>query len=135
MAVISVRLRIFSSQAAELRHLLSSVTCLYIHLRVTLNSICFQWRYDKVRNRVIKWELALNRLKETAAKRHVELCHVQSAIWSLYVKICKQKSLAIDVKTGDFEQQLVVIMRALLELKRIYKIAQRRSKEKLVAFI
>ncbi|XP_045770983.1 coiled-coil domain-containing protein 42 homolog isoform X1 [Maniola jurtina] len=89
-----------------------------------------RWRYDKVRNRVIKWELALNRLKETAAKRHVELCHVRAAIWSLYVKICKQKGLAVEVKTSDFEQQLVVIMRALLELKRIYRIAQRRSKEK-----
>ncbi|XP_034827559.1 coiled-coil domain-containing protein 42 homolog isoform X1 [Maniola hyperantus] len=89
-----------------------------------------RWRYDKVRNRVIKWELALNRLKETAAKRHVELCHVRSAIWSLYVKICKQKGLTVDVKTSDFEQQLVVIMRALLELKRIYRIAQRRSKDK-----
>ncbi|XP_072934669.1 coiled-coil domain-containing protein 42 homolog [Epargyreus clarus] len=89
-----------------------------------------RWRYDKVRNRVIKWELALHRLKETAAKRHVELCHVRSAIWSLYVKICKQKGLAIDVKSNDFEQQLVVIMRALLELRRIYRIAQRRSREK-----
>ncbi|XP_023933727.2 coiled-coil domain-containing protein 42 homolog [Bicyclus anynana] len=89
-----------------------------------------RWRYDIVRNRVIKWELALNRLKETAAKRHVELCHVRSAIWSLYVKICKQKGLPIDVKNSDFEQQLVVIMRALLELKRIYKIAQHRSKQK-----
>ncbi|KAJ0172906.1 hypothetical protein K1T71_011082 [Dendrolimus kikuchii] len=89
-----------------------------------------RWQYDKVRNRVVKWELALNRLKETAAKRHVELCHVKSAIWSLYVKICKQKGLPIDVDTNDFEQQLVVIMRALLELRRIYRIAQRRSKEK-----
>ncbi|KAL0867508.1 hypothetical protein ABMA27_008291 [Loxostege sticticalis] len=89
-----------------------------------------RWQYDKIRNRVIKWELALNRLKETAARRHVELCHVRSAIWALYVKICKQKGLAIDIKTSDFEQQLVVIMRALLELRRIYRIAQRRSKEK-----
>ncbi|CAH0595517.1 unnamed protein product [Chrysodeixis includens] len=89
-----------------------------------------RWRYDKIRNRVIKWELALNRLKETAARRHVELCHVRSAIWSLYVKICKQKGLSIDVDTNDFEQQLVVIMRALLELRRIYRIAQKRSKEK-----
>lgn len=79
---------------------------------------------------MIKWELALNRLKETAAKRHVELCHVRSAIWSLYVKISKQKRLAIDVPVEDFEQQLVVVMRALLELRRIYKIAQRRLKEK-----
>ncbi|KAM3959505.1 coiled-coil domain-containing protein 42 homolog [Aphomia sociella] len=97
-------------------------------LNNTLASL--RWRYDKVRNRVIKWELALNRLKETAARRHVELCHVRSAIWSLYTKICKQKGLTIDVKSSDFEQQLVVIMRALLELKRIYRIAQRRSKEK-----
>ncbi|XP_075983692.1 coiled-coil domain-containing protein 42 homolog [Anticarsia gemmatalis] len=89
-----------------------------------------RWRYDKIRNRVIKWELALNRLKETAARRHVELCHVRSAIWSLYVKICKHKGLTIDIATDDFEQQLVVIMRALLELRRIYRIAQRRSKEK-----
>ncbi|XP_041971433.1 coiled-coil domain-containing protein 42 homolog [Aricia agestis] len=89
-----------------------------------------RWRYDKARNRVLKWELALNRLKETAAKRHVELCHVKSAIWSLYVKICKQKGLPIDIKPSDFEQQLVVIMRALIELRRIYQIAQRRSKEK-----
>ncbi|KAF9417436.1 hypothetical protein HW555_005439 [Spodoptera exigua] len=89
-----------------------------------------RWRYDKIRNRVLKWELALNRLKETAARRHVELCHVRSAIWSLYVKICKQKGLSIDVATDDFEQQLVVIMRALLELRRIYKIAQKRSKDK-----
>ncbi|XP_026314614.1 coiled-coil domain-containing protein 42 homolog [Hyposmocoma kahamanoa] len=89
-----------------------------------------RWRYDKVRNRVIKWELALNRLKETAAKRHVELCHVRSAIWSLYVKICKHKGLTVNIKKSDFEQQLVVIMRALLELRRIYRIAQRRSKEK-----
>ncbi|XP_013188342.1 coiled-coil domain-containing protein 42 homolog [Amyelois transitella] len=89
-----------------------------------------RWRYDKVRNRVIKWELALNRLKETAARRHVELCHVKSAIWSLYTKICKQKGLTIDVKPSDFEQQLVVIMRALLELRRIYRIAAKRSKEK-----
>lgn len=81
---------------------------------------------------MIKWELALNRLKETAARRHVELCHVRSAIWALYVKISVQKGLAIDIKTSDFEQQLVVIMRALLELRRIYRIAQRRSKEKLV---
>lgn len=90
----------------------------------------FQWRYDKVRSRVIKWELALNRLKETAAKRHVEICHVQSAIWSLYSKICMSKGLVIDVPVDDFEQQLVVIMRALLELRRIYKIAQRKSREK-----
>lgn len=89
-----------------------------------------RWRYDKIRNRVIKWELALNRLKETAAARHVELCHVRSAIWSLYVKIAKHKGLAIDIDPDNFEQQLVVIMRALLELKRIYRIAQRRSKEK-----
>ncbi|VVC97045.1 coiled-coil domain-containing protein 42 homolog [Leptidea sinapis] len=89
-----------------------------------------RWRYDKVRNRVIKWELALNRLKETAARRHVELCHVRSAIWGLYVKISKQKGLAIDVQPDDFEQQLVVIMRALIELRRIYRLAQRRSKEK-----
>ncbi|XP_004922729.1 coiled-coil domain-containing protein 42 homolog [Bombyx mandarina] len=89
-----------------------------------------RWRYDKVRSRVIKWELALNRLKETAARRHVELSHVRSAIWSLYVKICKQKGLAVDAGSEDFEQQLVVIMRALLELRKIYKIAQRRSKEK-----
>ncbi|XP_073948639.1 coiled-coil domain-containing protein 42 like-2-like isoform X2 [Choristoneura fumiferana] len=89
-----------------------------------------RWQYDKVRNRVIKWELALHRLKETAAKRHVELCHVKSAIWGLYVKICKQKGLPVEVKVTDFEQQLVVVMRALQELKRIYRIAQRRSKEK-----
>ncbi|XP_047538150.1 coiled-coil domain-containing protein 42 homolog [Vanessa atalanta] len=89
-----------------------------------------RWRYDNVRNRVIKWELALNRLKETAAKKQVELCHVRSAIWSLYVKICKQKGLALDVRSDDFEQQLVVIMRALLELRRIYRLALRRSKER-----
>nr|AXF48808.1 odorant receptors OR71 [Lobesia botrana] len=89
-----------------------------------------RWEYDQVRNRVIKWELALHRLKETAAARHVELCHVKSAIYSLYVKICKQKGMSIDVKTSDFEQQLVVIMRALLELKKIYRIAQKRSREK-----
>ncbi|XP_049878957.1 coiled-coil domain-containing protein 42 homolog [Pectinophora gossypiella] len=97
-------------------------------LNNTLASL--RWRYDKVRNRVIKWELALNRLKETAAKRHVELCHVRSAIWSLYVKICKHKGLTVDIKPADFEQQLVVIMRALLELRRIYRIASKRSKEK-----
>ncbi|KAI5633631.1 hypothetical protein NE865_13636 [Phthorimaea operculella] len=89
-----------------------------------------RWRYDKVRNRVIKWELALNRLKETAANRHVELSHVRAAIWGLYVKICKNKGMTIDVKPNDFEQQLVVIMRALLELRRINKIALKRSKEK-----
>ncbi|XP_045487173.1 coiled-coil domain-containing protein 42 homolog [Pieris rapae] len=89
-----------------------------------------RWKYDQVRNRVIKWELALNRLKETAAQRHVELCHVRDAIWGLYVKISKQKGLPLDVSPTDFEQQLVVVMRALLELKRIYRIAQRRSKEK-----
>ncbi|KOB64754.1 putative coiled-coil domain-containing protein [Operophtera brumata] len=89
-----------------------------------------RWRYDQVRSRVIKWELALNRLKETAAKRHVEICHVRSAIWSLYVKICRSKGLLIDLPVDDFEQQLVVIMRALLELRRIYKIAERKSKEK-----
>ncbi|CAK1590581.1 unnamed protein product [Parnassius mnemosyne] len=90
-----------------------------------------RWRYDKVKNRVIKWELALNRLKEAAAGRHVELCHVRAAIWSLYAKICQQKGIPLDVEESDFEQQLVVIMRALLELRRIYRIAQRRSKEKL----
>ncbi|XP_037292808.1 coiled-coil domain-containing protein 42 homolog isoform X1 [Manduca sexta] len=89
-----------------------------------------RWRYDKVRNRVIKWELALNRLKETASRRHVELSHVRAAIWSLYVKICNQKGLPLEAPVADFEQQLVVIMRALLELRRIYRIAQRRSKEK-----
>ncbi|XP_063368535.1 coiled-coil domain-containing protein 42 homolog [Cydia amplana] len=89
-----------------------------------------RWEYDQVRNRVIKWELALHRLKETAASRHVELCHVKAAIHSLYVKICKNKGLAIEVKPEDFEQQLVVIMRALLELKRIHRIAAKRSKEK-----
>ncbi|KAG6464996.1 hypothetical protein O3G_MSEX014868 [Manduca sexta] len=90
----------------------------------------YEWRYDKVRNRVIKWELALNRLKETASRRHVELSHVRAAIWSLYVKICNQKGLPLEAPVADFEQQLVVIMRALLELRRIYRIAQRRSKEK-----
>ncbi|XP_068623317.1 coiled-coil domain-containing protein 42 homolog [Battus philenor] len=89
-----------------------------------------RWRYDKVKNRVIEWELALNRLKEAAAARHVELCHVRASVWSLYVKICTQKGIPLDVKESDFEQQLVVIMRALLELRRIYRIAQRRSKEK-----
>ncbi|CAG9559327.1 unnamed protein product [Danaus chrysippus] len=89
-----------------------------------------RWRFDKARNRVIKWELALERLKETAARRHVELCHVRAAVWSLYLKICKQKGLEVDVSVEDYEQQLVVVMRALLELRRIYRIAQRRSKEK-----
>ncbi|CAG4968157.1 unnamed protein product [Parnassius apollo] len=89
-----------------------------------------RWQYDKVKNRVIKWELALNRLKEEAAGRHVELCHVRAAIWSLYAKICQQKGIPMDVEESDFEQQLVVIMRALLELRRIYRIAQRRSKDK-----
>lgn len=32
--------------------------------------------------------------------------------------------------TSDFEQQLVVIMRALLELRRIFNIAQRRAQHK-----
>ncbi|KAL4711936.1 hypothetical protein ACJJTC_006105 [Scirpophaga incertulas] len=89
-----------------------------------------RYNYDKVKNRVIKWELALNRLKETAAQKHVEVNHVRAAVWALYTKICKQKGLPLDVKMADFEQQLVVIMRALLELRNIYKIAQRRSKEK-----
>lgn len=79
---------------------------------------------------MIKWELALNRLKETAAKRHVELSHVRSAIWCLYLKICKHKGIAVEAKKDDFEQQLVVIMRALIELRRIFRLAQKRSKEK-----
>ncbi|XP_045503494.1 coiled-coil domain-containing protein 42 homolog isoform X2 [Colias croceus] len=89
-----------------------------------------RWRYDQVRNRVIKWELALNRLKDTAARRHAELCHVRAAVYSLYEKISRQKGLPLDAPKEDFEQQLVVIMRALLELRRIHRIAQRRSKEK-----
>ena len=60
----------------------------------------------------------------------MELCHVAAALWSLYLKVCKQKGLGVDVRQPDFEQQLVVVMRALLELRRIYKIAQRRSRDK-----
>ncbi|XP_048482465.1 coiled-coil domain-containing protein 42 homolog [Plutella xylostella] len=89
-----------------------------------------RWRYDKVRSRVIKWELALARLKDTAARRHEELAHVRAAIWSLYLKICQHKGIPVDVGTSDFEQQLVVIMRALLELRRIFNIAQRRAQHK-----
>ncbi|XP_013145911.1 PREDICTED: coiled-coil domain-containing protein 42 homolog [Papilio polytes] len=89
-----------------------------------------RWRYDKVRNRVIEWELALNRLKEAAAARHVELCHVRAAVRSLYLKICAQKRMPADAPPHDFEQQLVLVMRALLELRNIYRIAHRRSKEK-----
>lgn len=95
---------------------------------------CCQWRYDKVRNRVIEWELALNRLKEAAAARHVELCHVRAAVRSLYLKICAQKRMPADAPPHDFEQQLVLVMRALLELRNIYRIAHRRSKEKYVPF-
>ncbi|GBP17712.1 Coiled-coil domain-containing protein 42 homolog [Eumeta japonica] len=87
--------------------------------------------YDKTRNRVVKWELALSRLKETAARRHVELCHVRAAVRALYVRISRQKGLPIAARADDYEAQLVVIMRALLELRRIHQIAIDRAAEQL----
>ncbi|XP_012266751.2 coiled-coil domain-containing protein 42 homolog [Athalia rosae] len=86
-----------------------------------------QGRYDRAKMNALRWETAVQRIKETTAAKHLELTQVRACCWNVYQQICKRKGIPLEVDREDVEHQLVHIKRTILELKRIVRVARRRA--------
>ncbi|XP_046738362.1 coiled-coil domain-containing protein 42 homolog [Diprion similis] len=86
-----------------------------------------QGRYDKAKVNALRWETAVQRIKETTAAKHLELTQVRACCWNVYQQICRRKGIPVEVDRDDVEHQLVHIKRTILELKRIVRVARRKA--------
>lgn len=88
-----------------------------------------QTRYDRAKAQSLKWESIISKIKETAAAKNLELTQVKACCWNIYQQIYKRKETPIKLISEDVEQQLIEIKRTILELKRIIKVAKKRTRE------
>ena len=91
-----------------------------------------QSRYDKTRAEALRWEITLNRIKNTGAEKVLELEQVRTSCWTMYQNICKRKNMPITLDQEDTEGQLVTIKRTIQELKKIVPLARKRAAKELI---
>ncbi|XP_014476807.1 PREDICTED: coiled-coil domain-containing protein 42 homolog [Dinoponera quadriceps] len=120
-------LQILEDKGAEIYHLTDVKSQMLMELDNKLAQL--QTRHNRAKAQALRWEAIVSKIKEIAAAKNLELTQVKACCWNIYQQICKRKEIPVKVSSEDVEQQLILIKRTILELRRIIKVAKRKARE------
>ncbi|XP_011496652.1 PREDICTED: coiled-coil domain-containing protein 42A [Ceratosolen solmsi marchali] len=92
-----------------------------------------QIRHRRARANALHWEMLLTRIKQLIKRKELEEAQIRACIWNLYRQVCKRKGIPADATQNDLEQQMLIIKRTIIELRKIlYETKRRVDRDKKV---